>query len=60
MCSGLFTFMLELELGDRVGGLEGAFPFIFCDFSGLSSMVEEVDVEVEMEVRWAIPRAQCP
>jgi len=52
--------MLELELGDRVGGLEGAFPFIFCDFSGLSSMVEEVDVEVEMEVRWAIPRAQCP
>jgi hypothetical protein len=41
--SGLFMFMFMLDLRDCVGGLEGA-------FSGLCSMVEEVEVEVEVEV----------
>ena len=40
-------FMLELELGDCVGGLESAFPFVFWGFSGSCSMVEEVEAEVD-------------
>jgi hypothetical protein len=38
MYSGLFMFMLELGLRDCVGGLEGAFPFVFWSFSGLCSI----------------------
>jgi hypothetical protein len=59
MYSGLFMFMLELELRDCVGGLEVAFPFVFWDFSGLCSMAEEVKVEVgsssfSMCVGWTV------
>jgi hypothetical protein len=52
--SGLFMFMLELELRDSVGGLEGAFTFVFRGFSGLCSILEE-----GWRWRWAVPRAQC-